>query len=175
MYPKTKTENIISQEISDELIICNLEEDKVFCFNNTAKLVWNFCDGRNSIKEIVAELNKTTGGEFTAEIVKLAVQQFDKSSLLESNGIISNSISRRNLIKNIAASSIVALPIVSSLAMPPSAAAQASCNASTACACSSNTGKGNPCAVPGTNGCTGMFCACHANNNGNLNGTCRPL
>ena len=130
-YPCARYENIVVQEVADEVLICDLNNNRVSCLNITSAEVWKLCDGKRSVSNITQILQKTFSLSVTEDLVLLALDQLSRENLLaekvESN-IIFNNVSRREVIKRVGLASMIALPIVSSIVMPTAAQAQSGCS-----------------------------------------------
>jgi hypothetical protein len=44
--------------LDNELLLYHPTETKIFYFNQTASLIWQLCDGQNSVSEIITLLNE---------------------------------------------------------------------------------------------------------------------
>ena len=150
--PKTRNKNIVVQEMEKELLIYDLKDNKAFCLNETSAIIYQLCDGKNSVTEISLELNKLLKQPITEDVVWLALNDFKKENLLaesERFEINFNGLSRRQIIKKVGLASMVALPLLSAV-MAPQAAQAGSCG-----------GPFQPCVSPDSVGscCAGQaFC-----------------
>lgn len=151
MLPISRKDNIVVQEAQNETLVYDLLHHKAFLLNKTSALVWNSLDGKTSIEQItriLSEHNKQTASE---ELVWLAIDELDSNNLLTNNGKLNNplrGLSRRQVVKKVGTASLIALPMVLSLAVP-TAAQSVSCK------------WGLGCQPPGTivcpDGCNGTF------------------
>ena len=148
---------IVIQEVPDEVLVYDLDTNKAHCLNQTAAMIWKSCDGSRSITDIAKHVESLAGGNISDDFVWLAIDQLNENNLLE-HEIASkfSGVSRRDVIKRIGLSTMIAVPIIASLAAPPSALANVSC------ICNSNADCG-----PGPNvNCPAVTC--------NGLGLCRP-
>jgi len=127
--PKIRTSNIVVQELADETLVYDLNANKAFCLNETSKLIWQHCDGKNSLESIASKLTKHFNKPVSEEIVYLAIEQFDSDELLEndtSQGFSQHfrGQSRREVIRKVGIGSMIALPIISSIVAPQAINAQ---------------------------------------------------
>ena len=130
MRPVARRDELVIQELAEEVLIYDLEINKAICLNRTSALVWQNCDGKKNISEITGEVEKQLGYVIGEDVVWFALSQLEKENLLKNGKELPgkfNDLSRREIIKNIGLTSMVALPIVSSLIAPTSVLAQASC------------------------------------------------
>ena len=97
------------------------------CLNQTAALVWKYCDGKGDISEITGKLEKELGASVNEELVLFAVSELNEKGLIENGEGISDGfegLSRREIVKKIGFASMVALPIISSIVAPKASFAQ---------------------------------------------------
>lgn len=146
--PLSRRDNIVIQEMNDEILVYDLSINKAFCLNKTSAMIWQECDGTKSVAEISRILSKKVKSNISEDIVWLAVRQFKTDNLLaNSNDFVTlfDGLSRREIVKRIGFTSLVAFPVISSVVAPSAAHA-----ASAACGCSGPLGtnardKGCPC------------------------------
>ncbi len=176
--PVSRNEDIVVQELNGEVLIYDLRENRAFCLNETAGLVWQKCNGQNTVSEITGLLSKQLDSPATHDLVWLALDQLKKENLIENNDEIVgdfNGMSRREVVRKLGLGSMIALPIVASLVVPSSALAQGSCTPGGDCTCTGpNVGQGTVC-TPRFSTCNpGCVCRFANNGNNNLNGVCGP-
>ncbi len=168
--PESRQSDILVQDLDDELLIYDLQVNKVFCLNQTSALVFQLCDGARTALEISELMSKKLGLLISEEFVWLALQELEKKNLLGHSGELTDhltSLSRRKMIKSVGLSSMAALPIIASVAVP------------TAAQQDSTLPLFSRCSVPGncmSNNCAstsylpvGMFC-CPPGNGGTQSG-----
>jgi hypothetical protein len=129
--PSARKYGLVVQHVKDETLVYDIDSHKAFCLNKSAAVVWQYCDGKKSVEEIVSSIKAT--GEFgvNTESVEFALIQLEKENLLESKGEfqpIEPGISRRQTIRRLGLASAFAVPIVASIVAPPAANSQ-SCTA----------------------------------------------
>ena len=177
--PRRRKDEIIVQELNGEVLIYDLKSNKAICLNEVSSLVWDACDGNQSVSEISQAIGKKLNSPANEDIVWLALDQLKKEKLIDNGAeIVSkfDGISRREVIRKVGLGTMIALPLITSLVAPTAANAQSICAG--ACTCTSTgmtVGMGNPCAAPNTAGCSTTLpgCTCRANDNGaNFSGTC---
>ena len=130
---------LITREIAGELLIYDRNSDEAHCLNSTAALVWTNCDGQTTIAETARLLEAELKTPVADEIVWCALDQLQKSSLLEERwsrpGKLQQ-VTRRALVKRLGIAVAVTLPLVTSI-VAPAAVAAASCGP-TGTPCTSN-------------------------------------
>lgn len=122
ILPKARFENIVVQDLENEILVCDLKNDHVFCLNTTAGEVWKLCDGETSVDEIERILSRKFGRKVGQEMILLTLEHLSKQYLLDRK-FPTNHVSRREMIRKAGLVSMIALPFISSIAMPNSALA----------------------------------------------------
>lgn len=151
--PKARTENLVINDLPDETLVYDLNSNEAHCLNNTAAFVWKNCDGTNSPSDISAMIAKEFGAQVPDDFVWLALDQLNSNGLLTENTGVAKQ-NRREVIKKIGLASVIALPIIASMAAPKSALAATSCACVNPGACLTQT------ACPSTTNCNGSgICA----------------
>jgi hypothetical protein len=126
-YPNSRQSNLVVQEIESELLIYDLQINKAFCLNKTSALVWQFCDGTNSIAEIGELMSRNLKLNVSEEFVWLALDDLKKNGLLEKSETFEinfSGLNRRQIVKKVGLASLIMLPIVTSVIAPTAAQAQ---------------------------------------------------
>lgn len=127
LIPIARTERLVVQDSVNEVLVYDLETDTAHCLNETAAFVWQNCDGKKSVNEIEILVTGKFGKVAGSEFVWLALDSLKKSNLLQNSDTIGTNfdgLSRRQVIKRIGLSSMIVLPLVSSIIAPSAAAAQ---------------------------------------------------
>lgn len=156
--PTARKSGLVIQEVPEEVLVYDLDTNKAHCLNKTAALVWKSCDGTRSVSDIAAHVGSVAGESVSDDLVWLAIDQLRENDLLERAAVVEKKgISRREVIKRIGFTSMVALPVIASLVAPPTALAVGSCN----CLGDTECGPGTP-----NQSCPSATC--------NGNGQCRP-
>lgn len=146
--PVARKQGLVVQEMPEEVLIYDLDTNKAHCLNNTAAFVWKSCDGKNTTKDIAQLFEVNSGTLVSEDLIWLAIDQLNEKNLLNKNVTAKfNLQNRREVIKKIGMASMIALPIVASLAAPTSVMAATSCN------CPSGAGD-----CTGQVGCPGTNC-----------------
>lgn len=123
LIPRLRIENIVVQDLGNEILIYDLKMDKAFCLNEVSKAVWQACDGRHTISEIIKEVGFKLKSEPNEDLIWFALNQLNKENLLENGDELPNRFAgmpRREVIKKIGLGTMLALPIVASMVAPTS-------------------------------------------------------
>ena len=186
--PTARHENIVVQELKNEILVCDLTNNHVFCLNQTAGEVWKLCNGENSVDEIEKILSRKFGSKVGQEMILLTLDKLSSEYLLTekfSSETFLNQIPRREIIKKAGLFSMIALPMISSLAMPTSSLAASGVsglggpcttngNCQSGLSCSSGTclkSTGQPCSV--NSECATTFCTDGVCCNSSCTGLCQ--
>lgn len=153
LAPEARKEGLLVHELSGEVLVYDLDRHKAHCLNKTAALVWERCDGKTSVPQLVQQLETALKTPVDEEVVWLAVDQLGKSRLLQEKIAPETGrvrLSRRELIKRAGLGAAIALPLVTSIIAPTAAQAGSTCSTiicnpgcPTGCACLA--GPGQPC------------------------------
>lgn len=134
--PLARSNNLVVKTVGKEILIYDLNIDRVVCLNPTAALVYLNCDGKTFTDDFKYENN------LSDEIILLAIDQLFENKLLKPKTVpkeFSKGNNRRELIKRVTLSSALLLPTVLT-AIAPTAAHAASNNVT--------------CSTPGQTVCT---------------------
>jgi coenzyme PQQ synthesis protein D (PqqD) len=149
--PKARAAGLLVQELTDEVLVYDLERHKAHCLNTTAALVWKSCDGHRSVADIARQLREQTGEKVDEALVLFGLDQLEKAKLLSAPSISNRTgLPRREALRKIGLAAVMALPIVTSI-VAPRAAEAGTCRASgqsctTSLQCCSGLCSGNACA-----------------------------
>jgi hypothetical protein len=160
--PHAKRADIVTQELAGELLIYNVATDRAFCLNETSAFVWKHADGQRDVSEIRRQMERQFKILVEEDLVWLALDQLGRDGLLEETTAAEEKfagMSRREMVRRIGMSSLIALPVIASLATPVHAGACPFSGAVTPTQCAENpTCSGRTCTTSGT--CTsGGVCA----------------
>jgi|ERR1041384_7358840 hypothetical protein len=130
-FPRARTKSLIVEEMTDELLVYDLDRDKAHCLNPVAAAVWKHCNGHTSAAQIAKQLIRQCGGEtgrsianantLTDQVVWLALEQLSRDHLLEDRLSWPTHIpriSRREAIRRLGIGAAIAVPIVASITAP---------------------------------------------------------
>ena len=134
--PLARQTGLVIQELPDETLIYDLDGNKAHCLNQSAALVWKFCDGKRSVSDIVREFAAQGPGEVSDDFVWLAIDQLTEKKLLQGEIVRKfQGHSRRQVIKTIGLASTVLLPVIASLVAPSTAFGSVSCACTSPATC----------------------------------------
>jgi Coenzyme PQQ synthesis protein D (PqqD) len=123
--PLSKKDFMVVEEMPNEVLIYDSTNHKLHVLNPTAAAVWNRCDGQTRVSEIAGKLGAESDGRINKDMTWLALEELEKSGLMESAvNVPQEHLSRRTMIKKTAAAAALALPVVTTLLAPSPARAQ---------------------------------------------------
>jgi Coenzyme PQQ synthesis protein D (PqqD) len=120
-FPKMREQRLIIDELSDEVLVYDLDRHQAHCLNQAAALVWRRCDGKTQPAEIARRLQTELDRPFNVEMVWLALRQLDKIHLLvEPVGLPPKlaGMNRREMVRTLGLAAVVAVPLVTSIVSP---------------------------------------------------------
>jgi hypothetical protein len=153
--PRARRDNLIIKELDGETLVYDLERDKAHCLNDTASLVWKYCDGTNGVGDIAKLVGDETKAVVDDHIVLLALHQLEKFKLLEAAPVTPRHLlgmNRRELVRNVGFAAL-ALPVIISLAAPNAQAASSCAPPGDPCGANSQCCSNNCCGSPGAPVC----------------------
>lgn len=128
--PRSRTEQLLIEELDDELLVYDLDADKAHRLNHTAAAVFRNADGERSVADLVDVVGPTVGELVDEDLILITLDNLAEARLIEdyeSRASRDARLSRRRFIRRagtVAAAAMV-LPIVHSI-VAPSAQAQSS-------------------------------------------------
>jgi hypothetical protein len=135
--PKSRKNDLVIQDLEKETLVYDLKTNQAFCLNQTSGLVWQFCNGNNSIADISNLVSKELRILVSEDFVLLALNELKKNNLLENDAQFEQyftGFNRREIIKRVGFASMIALPIISTV-IAPTAANAASTNCANVVSC----------------------------------------
>ena len=136
--PRARTEGLVIQELPDEVLVYDRDRDKAHCLNQTAALVWKYCDGKTTVPSMVKRLESDLRTESVDEkVVWFALGQLSKDHLLEEESFIPptlmSGLTRREMVRVLGLAAVVAVPVVTSIVAPTPAQAATCLGSGAAC------------------------------------------
>lgn len=120
--PVARTAQLIVQEVTDELLVYDLDRHKAHCLNKTSALVWKHCDGQTTVRAAARILEQEMNTPVETDVVWLALKQLEKFHLLQERVPQPKGVSRRDLILKYAPATL-AVPLILSISSPTAAQA----------------------------------------------------
>jgi hypothetical protein len=120
-YPVARRNGLVVQEVPDEVLVYDLDTNKAHCLNKAAAAVWKSCDGTKSVSDIARVVEIELGSNVNDDFVWLAIDQLGENNLLD--GEMRSTFAgqtRREVLRKIGLASVIAIPMIASLAAPKS-------------------------------------------------------
>jgi hypothetical protein len=111
-------DQLIVEELGAELMVYDQKRNQAFCLNQTAALVFQYCDGKTTVAGIAARLTETLGEPVGEKVVQFALQSLSQDGLLgplDFPPIVAAGMTRREVMQKIGVRTAVALPLVTAL------------------------------------------------------------
>jgi len=125
--PRARREGLVIQELPDEVLVYDRERDKAHCLNQTAALVWGYCDGKTTVSTMARSLERDLNTNNVDEkIVWYALDQLSKDHLLEESVVpptLLGGMTRRQMVHVLGVAAVIAIPLVTSIVAPTPAQA----------------------------------------------------
>lgn len=116
--PKTRTGNLLEQNLKHETLIYDLTANKAFNLNETLSAVYQACGQNRTFGELKRE------SKFTDELIHLALDELNRNNLLaDEYDSPLKSISRREVIRRVGLTTMFTLPLITALSAPLAARA----------------------------------------------------
>ena len=126
-YPQSRSDGILTQQLADEILIYDLDREKVLCLNESTALVWHQCDGTKSVAEISRALSAQTGTTVNEDVVWMALRQLKSENLLAVSDSFEtpfDGMTRREMVRRVGLGTLAALPVIFEVVAPSAAHAQ---------------------------------------------------
>ncbi len=121
ILPKSRQNDLVVQQSKAEILIYDLNNNKAFCLNEVAAMIWLECDGNKDVTQISLAVSKKTKHNASSGFVRLALGQLANENLLSDNEFWREETaeySRRNAIKKIGLGTLLALPLITTIVAP---------------------------------------------------------
>ncbi len=152
--PIARSENLLIEDVSGELLIYDVNTNRAHCLNESAAAIWRHCDGSRSIDKLADHLFPTLDASDARHIVDVGLQRLRRRRLVDAPAAApAVDVSRRQMLKKVAilaATAGIVAPLVSTV-IAPTAAYAFSCMPT-----------GFPCTTPFqccSGLCRGLMCA----------------
>jgi len=126
LVPKARHNKLVIQELEDEVLVYDLARNQAHCLNRMAALIWEHCDGKQTVSGLARLLEQKFGVVTDEEVVWLGLRQLNKFDLLQEQMAPSAGpalISRRELGRRLGAVAASSLPLIVSVVAPTAAQA----------------------------------------------------
>lgn len=126
MRPLARTD-VLVRLLGDEVLIFDPVNDHAVSLNRSAAVVWEFCDGSRTVERLVLDVSRHLGDPVTQEFIELSLEDLHAQGLLSGFDALAASTSamtRREVLRRIGLTTVVAVPVIVGIATPAAAASQ---------------------------------------------------
>ena len=124
--PLARKQGLVVKEVSGEVLVYDLDRDRAHCLNQTAAMVWKYCDGQKDTRAIARLMEKDLNTRVNEKFVWYALSQLGKDNLLEQPVVPPTGfagINRRDMMRALGVAAVIAVPVVTSIVAPTPAQA----------------------------------------------------
>ena len=114
-FPNARNENIVVRNIGDETLIYDLVSNRAFCLNATLAKVYSVCDGKITFEEFKSRHS------FTDDLIYFSLDELRRENLIKTDTQYQSPLAlltRREIAKRVGLSTLIALPLITSLVAP---------------------------------------------------------
>lgn len=123
--PRARTNRLVTRDLGDELLVYDLDRHKAYCLNQIAMQVFRHCDGKTTIPEMARRIGDAVSMPVSEDVVRLGLARLEKIHLLDDAVTQVVLASRREILSTLGRATVVVMPLVTAIAVPTSAQAQA--------------------------------------------------
>ena len=132
LMPRARQDELVVEEVQDETLVYDLKRHKAHCLNPTSALVWRRCNGRTTMAEVAALLEREFRIPADEAVVWMALDRLGRAHLLKEQVTLPADrarYSRREVLRTLrrVAGISLLLPVVESIASPLAAAQASGC------------------------------------------------
>ena len=123
MKPRARTEELLTEEVGDELVVYDRARQIAHRLNRTSRVVWQHCNGERSVSTLADVVARELDVQRSETLVHLALKQLQHAHLLRPGLSLSwdhDHLTRRGALKAAA----YLLPVVATVVVPSPLAAQ---------------------------------------------------
>ena len=125
--PRARREGLIIEDLPGEVLVYDSERDRAHCLNQTAALVWKYCDGKTTVSSMAQHLERDLNTtKVDQRVISYALEQLSKDHLLEESFVpaaMLNGLTRRQMVRTLGIAAVIAVPVVTSIVVPTAHAA----------------------------------------------------
>lgn len=123
---KARRGNLLSRKMGEETVVYDMDNNKALCLNKVSSIVWEASCDLNDMDELLNVLHRNGIEDADEQLVVLDIEQLNESNPLE-NSIDNETfqvsiLPRRDVLRQLKMYSVAALPLITSLSIPPAMA-----------------------------------------------------
>jgi len=121
--PLARQTDLVIKQVTNEVLVYDLERHRAHSLNALAAAVWRACDGTREVQAISAAVSTEIGQPVPVTAVHYALHVLGRAQLLTSP-VDAIGLTRRDLIRRLGTAAAVMLPLVTTVTAPTAAQAQ---------------------------------------------------
>lgn len=125
--PRARQRGLIIEDLPGEVLVFDSERDRAHCLNQTAALVWKYCDGKTTVSQMARNLERDLNTPNVDErMVSYALEQLSRDHLLDESFVpaaMLSGLTRRQMVRTLGIAAVIAVPVVTSIVVPTARAA----------------------------------------------------
>jgi hypothetical protein len=120
MTPRARRKDLLVEKVGDELVIYDLERQRLHQLNRAAALVWQSCDGRKTVADLKKVLQTELSTAADEAVVWKALDRLGKARLLKEPVRQPAGMTRRQVLGKLGRTAALAFlaPVVTSIIAP---------------------------------------------------------
>lgn len=130
-----RDQRVVQELETGEVMVYDLQDDRVHCLDPTSAGVWSLCDGKRTIDDIARELALPVDEGMARQLVGVALDELHGAGLVDAREAPETGVNRRELMLRVSATAAAAfvVPTVLSILAPTPAAASTCIQSGGAC------------------------------------------
>ena len=128
MLPKARTEKLLVTDLDNEVVVYDVVAQRAHNLNPTAAFVWRHANGETTVRDMAGALAQELDLPEDENLVWLALGRLGDAGLLTEPVPSRKGVTRRQVMKKLAAAGVAMVPLVSSIAAPTPAMGQSVSN-----------------------------------------------
>ncbi len=132
LMPRARQDELVVEELPDETLVYDLKRHEAHCLNRTSALAWRRCDGRTTVAEVAALLERELKIPADEAVVWMALDRLGRAHLLSEPVTLPADraqYSRREVLRTLrrVAGISLLLPVIETIVAPRAAASTSAC------------------------------------------------
>ncbi len=121
MIPQARKDGLVVHVLGEETLVYDLERDRAHCLNRLAALIWQRCDGKTTVADLMRLLQDELPASGKEDLTLAALNQLSKAHLLQEKlkkPEETSRFSRREVMRKLGRAAAISLPMVTSITAP---------------------------------------------------------
>ncbi len=121
MIPQARKDGLVVHVLGEETLVYDLERDRAHCLNRLAVLIWQHCDGKTTVANLMRLLQDELPASGREDLILSALNQLSRAHLLQEklkNRDQTSRFSRREVMRKLGRAAAISLPLVTSITAP---------------------------------------------------------